>query len=172
MLKLNVIFVLLLFSLHTGYSQNNELLIGRGNVPTNAAYYDLSDPTGVNIEVNIWGFINVPGRYKVPYNTTFLDLMSFAGGPLETSNLEEIRIYRPAADTSLSKTEITILNYNDLLWGEKVSAGKKLNPVLRTGDIVLVLEEQRYTFRENLGFYLPILTSLITFATFIITLTK
>lgn len=172
MYKLFAFFILLFIPFHLLYAQNDELLIGKTNNATYAAYYDLSDPTGVNIEVNIWGFVKVPGRYKVPYKTTFLDLMSFAGGPLENSNLQEIRIYTPAVDTISGKAKITKLNYNDLLWSESVSSNTKLNPVLKTGDIVLVLEEKKYTFRENLGFYLPILSSLITFATFIITLTK
>jgi NADH:ubiquinone oxidoreductase subunit F (NADH-binding) len=155
-----------------GYSQDNEFLIGKNTFQTNAAYFDLSDPTGVNIEVSIWGFVKVPGRFKVPYKTTFQDLMSYAGGPTEDSNLEDIRVYSPASDTLVGKSHVARLNYNDLLWGEEILQNNKSNPVLKSGDIVLVMEEKRYTFREDLTYYLPIITTLMTFATFIITLTK
>jgi len=28
------------------------------------AYYDYSDPDGLNIKVSIWGYVKYPGRYK------------------------------------------------------------------------------------------------------------
>jgi hypothetical protein len=47
-----------------------------------------------------------------------------------------------------------------------------MNPILLPGDVVVILKEKRYTFRDNLLFYIPIFTSLISIATFIITLQK
>jgi hypothetical protein len=151
------------------YAQVDDLIIGKTQKLSSASVFDLSDPTGVNIEVNLWGFVRYPGRYIVPLNTTFLDVMSYAGGPLENSNLKEIRILRNSAD---SKSEIIKLDYEDLLWEENISVKPRLNPVLKAGDVILILEEKRYTFRENISFYLPILSAIVSVATLIITITN
>lgn len=151
-------------------AQNDDLILG--NIRNdNAALYDLSDPLGINMEVNLWGFVKFPGRYRVPIKTTFLDLMSYSGGPTDESNLEEIRILRNGNDPE-KKPEIIKLNYNDLLWGENVSTTQKLNPMLIPNDVVIVLQMRRYNFREDVSFYLPIITSLISITALIITLSN
>ena len=158
--------------MQVSYSQDNDLKLGKSINQISGAVYDLSDPSGINIEVNLWGFVRYPGRYIVPYNTTFVDLMSFSGGPIETSNLEEIRILRPAKDSTNSKNTIIKLNYEDLLWGDKIKQSKINNPVLQAGDIILIMEENRYSLRENFILIFPIVSGLISLATFIITLNK
>lgn len=150
-------------------SQENDLILGKTPKLSTAAVYDLSDPTGINMEINLWGFIRYPGRYIVPINTTFLDLMSYAGGPTENSNLKEIRILR---DKGNGQTEVIKLDYEDLLWDEKISSKARLNPILKAGDVLLIMEEKRYTFREDVSFYIPILSAIISVATLIITITN
>jgi hypothetical protein len=154
------------------YSQDGNLQLGKSNTQPSAAVYDLSDPTGVNMEVSLWGFVRFPGRYKLPVTTTFMDLMSYAGGPLENSNLEEIRIVSGATDTSVKNKRITKLNYNDVMWEDKVKVDSKRNPVLLPNDVIIVMEERRYTFRDNLMYVLPIISAVISIITFIITLKK
>ncbi len=164
--------IALFITINLAYSQDDDdLILGKSNKLTTAALFDLSDPTGVNMEVNLWGFVKFPGRYRVPVKTTFLDLMSYAGGPTDESNLEEIRILRNTDNIS-KKPELIKLNYDDLLWEDKVSTTPKINPMLQSGDVVVVLKEKRYTFRDNIGFYLPIITSLVSITTLIITLSK
>jgi len=151
------------------YSQDSSLILGKKDFQNAAAIFDLSDPTGVNIEVDLWGFVRLPGRYRIPINTTFMALMSFSGGPMENTKLEDMRIIRT---DSLGNTSVIVLNYGDLLWEDRIKSQKRMNPVLQAGDIVIVPEERRYTFRDNLAFYLPVITSLLTIATFIITVTR
>jgi hypothetical protein len=151
------------------YSQDSTLILGRKDYQNAAAIFDLSDPTGVNIEVDLWGFVRLPGRYRIPINTTFMALMSFSGGPMENTKLEDMRIIR--TDT-LGKTTVIVLNYGDLLWEEHIKSEKRLNPILQAGDVIIIPEERRYTFRDNLQFYLPIVSGLLTIATFIITVTR
>jgi hypothetical protein len=162
---------LLVFSAVPSFSQDDDddIIFGRSTKLNSAALFDLSDPTGVNIEVNMWGFVRYPGKYRIPINTTFLDVMSYAGGPMENSNLEDIRILRNS-DNVNGKPEVIKLNYNDFLWDEKVSTQVKMNPVLKPGDVILVPEEKRYTFRDNISFILPIVTSVVAITTLIITL--
>ena len=166
------ILLLLLFLTQISYSQDDNFKLGKTQYQNTASVYDLGDPNGVNIEVNLWGFVKFPGRYIVPYNSTLIDVMSFSGGPIESSNLEEIRIFRPSKDSLKSKNTIIKLNYEDLMWSDDIKQGNLNNPVLQAGDIIIVMEENRYTLRENLLFVLPIVTSIVTIATFIITISK
>jgi NADH:ubiquinone oxidoreductase subunit F (NADH-binding) len=151
-------------------AQDDDIIIGKQAYSTNAAMYDLSDPTGVNIEVSVWGTVRFPGKYRIPINTTFIDLLSYAGGPSQDSKLSDIRILRTGTGTG-TKNEVIILNYNDLLFGESISTQKKINPVLQAGDVILLPEERKYTFREDISLYLPIISTLISIVTLVVTLT-
>jgi hypothetical protein len=162
--------VVIIFAIvQTVYSQDSSFTLGKTEKLATVAVYDLSDPTGLNIEVNLWGFVRFPGRYRVPINTTFMDLLSFSGGPMETTNLSDMRIIR--TDVS-GKPEVIILNYGDLLWEEKIKNEKRINPVLKAGDVIIVPQERRYTFRDNLAFFVPIVSAILTVATFIITISR
>ena len=169
-MKKTLLFIILI--LQISYSQDDDFKLGKTQNQPTASVYDLSDPRGVNIEVNLWGFVKYPGRYIIPYNSTLVDVMSYSGGPIQSSNLEEIRILRPPKDSLNGKNTLIKLNYDDLLWGDNVKQSKISNPVLQSGDIIIVMEEKRYTLRDNLYIILPIVTSLITLATFILTIYK
>ena len=153
-------------------SQDDDgLILGKNQKQPTAALYDLSNPTGVNIEVNIWGFVRFPGRYIVPIKTSFMDLMSYAGGPMESSNLKDIRIIRNPVNSS-EKPKVIKLDYNDLFWEDKISNVSKTNPELQTGDVILILEERKYSFREDVAFFMPIFGALLSVVTLIITITN
>jgi protein involved in polysaccharide export with SLBB domain len=162
----------LLLTVNTVQAQDDDddLILGKSKKEINAAVYDLSDPTGVNIEVNMWGFVRYPGRYRVPLKTRFMDLMTYAGGPIENSDLQEIRILRNTGNPD-AKPELIKLNYNDLMWEENISSKPKQNPELKPGDVIIVKEQRRYTFRDDLGVILPIVTTLVSVATLIVTIT-
>lgn len=171
-MKFIVSLVVFLIISGFSYSQiDSSLILGLSQKNNIGTIFDLSDPTGVNMEVNLWGFIRNPGRYRVPINTTFMDLLTFSGGPIEESNLEEIRIIRGANETG-NKPAVIKLNYDDLLWGEQVSTKPKNNPVLLPGDYIIVQREKRYTFRDYLQIYVPIITSLVSIATLLITISR
>ena len=172
LLKFYIIIIFTLLGTNNIFSQDDNLQLGKSTTTPAAAVYDLSDPQGVNMEVNMWGFVRYPGRYKVPINTTFMDLMSYSGGPLENSNLEEIRIIRGANDSTGKKGQVIKLNYNDMLWENKVHSDTKRNPVLQQGDFVVVMQEVRLKFRDDLMLIIPIITTVISLATFIISVRK
>jgi hypothetical protein len=170
--KTIIIVLLLTISVNYSYSQDDEVMLGKEKTLTTAAFYDLSDPMGVNIEVNLLGFVPHPGRYKIPYNTTILDLLSFSGGPAVDTDLKDIRIVRPGNDSLKTKITVIKLNYDDLLWEDEISQSSIKNPVLKSGDLILVKQEKRYTLRDNLLIVLPIVSTLFSIVTFIITLSK
>jgi hypothetical protein len=164
----SVILFILGFSI--AYSQeDSSYTLGRSEKMSQGAVFDLSDPTGINIEVNLWGFVRLPGRYRIPASTTFMDLMSYAGGPLENTNMGDMRIIRTEPT---GKTKVITLNYDDLLWEDKVSSTERINPILVAGDVVVIPQKRRYTFRDNLSFFIPLVSAVLTIATFIITLRK
>lgn len=163
--------VILVFVSLTFSQVDSNLILGLSQKNATVSVFDLSDPTGINMEVNLWGFIRYPGRYRVPVNTTFLDLITFSGGPIEDSNLEDIRILRDMNNPEKKPTVIKI-NYEDLLWEDQVSTKTKPNPVLQPGDVVVVLREKRYTFRDYLQIYVPIITSIVSIATLLITISR
>jgi len=172
-MKIKIYLLLLLIAVQFPViSQDDDgLILGKNQKQPTAALYDLSNPTGVNIEVNIWGFVRFPGRYIVPIKTSFMDLMSYAGGPMESSNLKDIRIIRNPVNSS-EKPKVIKLDYNDLFWEDKISNVSKTNPELQTGDVILILEERKYSFREDVAFFMPIFGALLSVVTLIITITN
>ena len=64
-----------------------------------AANYIVEDVPGeLRINVNIWGYINYPGRYEIPISTNLIQLVTLAGGPKTHALMDEIMIYRVTSD--------------------------------------------------------------------------
>ena len=132
------------------------------------AFYDYSDPNGINIKVSIWGYVKFPGRYVLPAVSDVKDLISYAGGVNDDAYLDELRVYRVNADSSQSLIE---LNYNNLWWGE--SLNKNLNLLkLQAGDVLIVPGRNRLYWENYLGIILSTLGFFISLATLIITASK
>jgi hypothetical protein len=135
---------------------------------TQGGYFDYSDPSGINIKVQLWGYVKYPGFYVIPSNSTINDLLSFAGGPLEDAMMDDLRIYRKANDDD---KKLMRYNFNDLLWEDSLTTQIEF-PNLNAGDIVLVPGEPRYFLREDIAFYLSVTTALASLAALIISITK
>ncbi len=135
---------------------------------TATGFFDFSDPMGINIKVQIWGYVKYPGYYIVPARTALNDLLSFAGGPTEDALLEDVRVIRTNSDSS---TTVMRFNYEDLLWSDILEHQKKF-PRLIAGDMLLVPGEPRYFFREEVSFYVSITTALASIMALILSITK
>ncbi len=72
--------MLVLGTQYTGYQQRQS------------GFFDYSDPEAINMRVSVWGFVRYPGRYLVPIYTTVTDLLSYAGGPRDNSNIDDLRL--------------------------------------------------------------------------------
>ncbi len=123
---------------------------------TQSGFFDFSDPTGINIKVQIWGYVRYPGFYVVPARSALNDLISLAGGPTEDALLEDIRVFRTNPDSSSIMIKY---DYNNLLWGENINLTTKF-PRLNAGDMLIVPGEPRYFGRQDVSFFLSILTAL------------
>lgn len=133
-----------------------------------SGYFNFSDPEAINIKVAIWGWIKYPGRYVVPSYSTVSDLLSYAGGPTDATNLEDLRIYRTMADSS--HTLITF-SYGDVFLEKKLEKGKSI-PRLEAGDILVVPGEPRIYARERVAMWTSIFSGLISLTILIINIVK
>jgi hypothetical protein len=135
---------------------------------TQGGYFDYSDPSGINIKVQLWGYVKYPGYYIVPINSTISELFSYAGGPLVDAKLDDVRILKTLEDSTIIMNK---LNYNDLMWEETLSKPIEF-PKLNAGDIIVVPGEPRYFIRQDISFFLSILTAVISSAALIISITR
>ena len=131
-------------------------------------YYDYSDPTTINIKVAIWGYVKSPGKYVVPIYTNVPDLISYAGGPVTESDLDDVRIYRVDKN---GEQELIKLNYTDLLHDDLLNKNK-VNPNIKAGDILIIPGSPKYYFRDYLNTTLSILSAIISLTTFLIFIHK
>lgn len=168
-LSLLVLFSLLFFNSFVSAQDKYQIGSDLKNLrQTQGGYFDYSDPSGINIKVQLWGYVKYPGYYIVPINSTISELFSYAGGPLVDAKLDDVRILKTLEDSTIIMNK---LNYNDLMWEETLSRPIDF-PRLNAGDIVVVPGEPRYFIRQDISFFLSILTAVISSAALIISITR
>jgi len=168
-LNLLVLFSLLFYNSFVSAQDKYQIGSDLKNLrQTQGGYFDYSDPSGINIKVQLWGYVKYPGYYIVPINSTISELFSYAGGPLVDAKLDDVRILKTLEDSTIIMNK---LNYNDLMWEETLSRPIDF-PRLNAGDIVVVPGEPRYFIRQDISFFLSILTAVISSAALIISITR
>jgi protein involved in polysaccharide export with SLBB domain len=135
---------------------------------TQGGLFDYADPTSINIKVQLWGYVRYPGMYIVPIRTKVNELISLAGGPQEDALLNDIRVIRTKDDSSV---EMDTYDYNDLMWEKELTKGFRFAQ-LEAGDIIVVPGEPRYFLRQDISFYLSVVTALASLAALIISITN
>ncbi len=146
------------------FGQSGEYRIGSYNPNIqryNGGYYDYSDPTDINIEVSVWGFVRYPGRYVVPQETDVLDLISYAGGPTDYAHLDNLRLYRILPDSTQVMLKFDV---EDIWWGDSLSTKVAHLPRLHAGDILSVPGSQKYYTRDWIMMGVSILSVMISLA--------
>jgi protein involved in polysaccharide export with SLBB domain len=129
------------------------------------AFYDYSDPDGLNIKVSVWGYVKFPGRYIIPERSDLKDLISFAGGVSDDSYLDDLRIYRLNPDSSQTMLKF---NYDDLWWNEELQKDIEIEKV-QAGDLLVVPGRPRLYWENYLTLSLSIVGVLLSLTTLIIT---
>ena len=95
-------------------------------------YFFYAKPYEVTMTVNLWGEIPQQGVYVVPINTDIVQLLSYAGGPRDKSNLDEVLVYRASGKKDQKLRTLKTINVRDILEGRS-------DPVLLApGDMVVV----------------------------------
>jgi len=61
---------------------------------TSASYYFVAKPGELTMQVNLWGFVRNPGYYEIPTSTDLVQLLSYAGGPIQDATLGNVKVTR------------------------------------------------------------------------------
>lgn len=169
-MKKLIILILVLIPLAAMSQDLTEKVGIPEDLKTGVFYYNYGDKNKLNIEVMVWGYIKAPGKYLIPQGTKFTELLTLCGGPANDTKLEDIRIVRMKNDSlGIKKDTIINLNYDDYLWGEKISLESKKNPMLMQGDMIVFPLEARFHFRDNLYLILSLTSTLVSITTFLVT---
>ena len=166
-LKILSILSLFFFS-NLSFAQNEDYQLGvSGNNlgQSQGAYYDYSDPSGLNIKVSVWGYVKYPGRYIIPERSNINDLISYSGGISDDSNIDEMRIFRVNPD---STQEMLLYNYEELWWSESLQKQITLSK-LQAGDVLIVPGRPRWYWENYFTLTLSFVGVLLSLATLIIT---
>ena len=129
-------------SLNTGHAQLAGGLAPQMPSASAASYYYVSKPGELTMQVNLWGYVHNPGRYEIPSSTDLIQLLSFAGGPLQEADLEKIKLTRfLKRETGISRGEYYV-NLEDL---SKVEQAKL---TLYPGDTIFIERNSWSTARD------------------------
>jgi polysaccharide biosynthesis/export protein len=171
MRKKFLLVILFLSGFYTLIYSQDDIQIGSPSsdrMRATGAVYDYSDPNGINIKVQLWGYVRYPGYYIVPAGISINELMSFAGGPTEDATLDDVRVAKLKEG---SQTVMEKYSYDDLMWKDDIK-----NPIkfvrLEAGDVVVVPGKPRYFVREDISFYLSVITAVASLWALIFTLTR
>jgi len=156
------IFFMFLFFLTLTISSNSQTLEQIGSSSNinmkGVNIFELSDPNVVNIKVAVWGAVKSPGYYTIPNYTDAMTLITFAGGPSESADLRNIRIYRSGNDTL---NPILTFNYEDII-SEKELKTFKAAPPIKAGDVLVIPTEQKFSIRDYIQYGFSIVSILLS----------
>jgi hypothetical protein len=99
-----------------------------------SVFVDSDKKNEVLLKANIWGAVQFPGVHYMPFGTRFLDALSFAGGPLDSANSDEITLATKPVANAKGET-VRMLSVKDAL------ASEKNNPIIQPDDIIVVNED-------------------------------
>ena len=129
-LKFKVVFLMtcwILGSASLSFSQSGGYLERvQGQAGTSGDIYERE----VLIEVQVWGQVNKPGRYRVPVTTDVVGLLSYAGGPTEDAALSRVKLVRGTFGPGQTQM-VNVSKYTG-------RADKSLVPMLEQGDVIIV----------------------------------
>ncbi len=166
-MKIIITFLFITCFFNFAYSQDDIQIGSQGATGNqNGGLFDYSDPSAVNIKVQLWGYVEFPGFYIIPSGFSINELISLAGGPTQDALINDIRVVKLREG---AKTVMVKYDYNDMMWEENINT--QINYVrLDAGDIVVVPGEPRYFVRQDIAFYLGIVTTLASLAALIISI--
>lgn len=109
-----------------------ELNTSRQGEQNRPGYFFYAKPYEVTMTVNLWGEVPQQGVYIIPTSTDIIQLISFAGGPKERSNLEEVLLYRAAGKKDQKARLLLRVDVRDILEGRSPTVP------LTPGDMIVV----------------------------------
>lgn len=146
------------------FAQITDVELGKGSF-SRSGLYDFSDPGAINVKVAVWGYVSRPGKYVVPDYTTVSDLLSYAGGPYQDAEMDDLRIYRTLDN---GQEEMIKFSYNDIMWENNLSSKIRIKPELKASDILIVPGSPRYFFRDWFNIGMQVFSVVLTIVNLII----
>lgn len=147
------------------YAQITDVELGRSTTYSRSGLYDFSDPGAINIKVAVWGYVSRPGKYIVPDYTTVSDLLSYAGGPYQDAEMNDLRIYRVNENGT---EEMIKFSYNDIMWEDNLTKTTRLTPKLKASDILVVPGSPKLFFRDWFNIGIQVFSVILTIVNLII----
>ena len=145
-------FYFILLSLMINIVIGNQ---NQGEINLSSTFITPSE-TGIKMSVNIWGEVNQPGQYLIPYSITMdlIKLLSLAGGPREGANLKNIKIIREIEN---NKNKIIKINLNKYL----NSGDKTLLPKIEPNDTIIIDSTLWYDLKGTSTYIQTLLTMIV-----------
>ena len=146
-MKFRYIVPVLIFVLFCGISQAQDFGSSQNpnqiQIPTSdrPAQYILGSGDVLLITVNLWGHVLKPGIYSVPSSFGIIDLLSSAGGPLQSARLNDVRIIRKSQ-------EVVTVNVQEFI----KTGNQNLLVPLQPGDVIIVSGSIGDIFRSVVAF--------------------
>lgn len=127
----------------------------RSNV---GAYYYMARPGDLTVLVSVWGDVRNPGQYEIPAGTDLVQLLSYAGGPLETADLGKVRLIR-RRDGDQAPGSVLVVNVLALV------SDPTRTPRLEPGDVIVIERRAGVRFTQEV---LPILRDVAFFLSYML----
>lgn len=126
-------------------STQTELSTSKQSEQSRPGYFFYAKPFEVTMTVNLWGEVPQQGVYVVSTSTDIIQLLSYAGGPRDRSNLEEVLVYRASGKKDIKARTLKKINVKEIL------EGKSEQFPLAPGDMIVVKRiSESMTWQEAL----------------------
>ena len=123
------------------------------------AFFSIAKPGELTMQVNVWGYVNHPGRYEISITTDLLQLMSLAGGPAPDADIDKVKVTRfLKTESGITRGEYTV-DLSDLY---RVNES---NLVLQPGDTITVDRTSWVAIRDLIGIVTSVAVIAATVAT-------
>lgn len=99
-------------------STQTELSTNKQTEQPRPGYFFYAKPFEVTMTVNLWGEVPQQGIYVISTSTDIIQLLSYAGGPRERSNLEDVLVYRASGKKDVKGRVLKKINVREILEGK------------------------------------------------------
>ena len=145
-----ILGVFLFFFIALSQDQSNL-----GNLLNQSSTYRLGDGNVVTMNINLWGHVQKPGAYQIPITYGLVELISHAGGPSSSANLDDIKIVRRG-------NQVLRINLTRFIVSGDESVLKKLQP----GDTIIIGGSLKNILSDVLGYLRDIALVITSIAIF------
>jgi hypothetical protein len=143
----NLLFISFLFSIdlptNNNLDEKNKYFSGENGI--------------IHFYINVWGFVNAPGRIIVNEGDDIITAISLGGGTKDGANFKKIKIYRQ--NSSNNESTYHELDLNDYLSNKDKFKFAKLKP----SDVIIVDQKISSLLFNNISIYNSLLSFIVLF---------